>query len=115
MVLLTSPERAVTINGGAVMTSWYDIKSFDKDGLETDRISFLEVEDSYKIVKHHLDEEIKLLGGDSSKVFLGGFSQGCAMSLYSGLVYEKTLGGLIGLSGYFFEKVDTDCLSPDRK
>jgi len=102
VLLLTAPMRAVTGNGGAVMNSWYDITSFDKTGLEVDRISLSEVEDSYKIVKGHLDSEIKILGGDSSKVFLGGFSQGCAMTLWTGINYDKTLGGLVGLSGYLF-------------
>lgn len=72
--MLTAPLRAVTANKGAVMTSWYDIKSFDKRAKEADRISLSEVNDSYKIIKTHLDEEISILGGDSSKVFLGGFS-----------------------------------------
>ena len=30
VVLLTAPQAAVTINGGMVMNSWYDIKSFSK-------------------------------------------------------------------------------------
>lgn len=34
IVLLTAPLRQVTINGGYVMTSWYDIKSLDKNTMK---------------------------------------------------------------------------------
>ncbi len=40
-----------------------------------------------------IEEEIALLGGDSTKVMIGGLSQGCMMALYVGLKYEKKLGG----------------------
>jgi predicted esterase len=47
-----------------------------------------------------LDEEVAILGGDSSKVFIAGHSQGCQMAFKTGLSYSKTLGGVIGLMGY---------------
>ena len=48
-----------------------------------------------------VDEEAKLLGNDPSKVFIGGLSQGCMVSLATFLKYkgQKRLGGVIGLSG----------------
>ena len=46
-----------------------------------------------------LDREIRLLGGDSSKVFICGHSQGCDLAVSSGLMYGKKLGGIIGLQG----------------
>lgn len=48
-----------------------------------------------------LDEEIKILGGDSTKVFLAGHSQGSTMALTAGLTYGQRLGGIIGLSGFY--------------
>lgn len=45
-----------------------------------------------------IDEEAKLLGG-TEKVFIGGFSQGCAISLATFLNYPSVLGGVAGLSG----------------
>ena len=45
-----------------------------------------------------IDAEAASIGAD--RVILGGFSQGGAMSLYSGLTYGKKLGGIFGLSCY---------------
>jgi predicted esterase len=47
-----------------------------------------------------LDEEVGILGGDSSKVFVVGHCQGCMLAFKAGLSYSKTLGGVIGLMGY---------------
>ena len=46
-------------------------------------------------------EEARKLGGDMSKVIIGGFSQGSMVTLASLLRYrgEKPFGGVIGLSG----------------
>lgn len=48
-----------------------------------------------------MDEEITLLGGDSTKVFLAGHSQGAMLSLTAGLTYSQRLGGIISLSGFY--------------
>ena len=37
------------------------------------------------------------------RIFVGGFSQGCAISLLYVLSSEKVLGGGIGWSGYLFK------------
>jgi phospholipase/carboxylesterase len=34
------------------------------------------------------------------RIVLGGFSQGCAISLMTGLRHAEPLGGIMGLSGY---------------
>lgn len=36
----------------------------------------------------------------ASRIVLGGFSQGGAMSLFTGLTTERKLAGLVGLSSY---------------
>lgn len=33
---------------------------------------------------------------------MGGFSQGCAISVFYGLTADKELGGVVGFSGYLF-------------
>lgn len=48
-----------------------------------------------------LDREVAILGGDATKVFLIGHSQGAMMSLTAGVTYGKTLGGIVGMSGYY--------------
>jgi phospholipase/carboxylesterase len=99
VVLLTAPEAPVTLNGGAVMNSWYDIKSLSRTEKDVEQE---DVDNNAKRVIKAIDNEAKALGGDYSKIFLGGFSQGSAMTLHVGLGHEKNIGGLICLSGYLF-------------
>jgi phospholipase/carboxylesterase len=90
-----APLRPVTLNNGYVMRAWYDITGLhpgareDQAGLE---------ETSAKI--HQLIQQQIQTGMPSENIFLGGFSQGCAAILYTGLRYPEKLGGLIALSGY---------------
>lgn len=48
-----------------------------------------------KLLDHQLAKQFP-----SEKTFLFGFSQGCVMTLETGLCYPKLLAGLIGISGY---------------
>ncbi len=85
----------VTVNGGYVMRSWYDIvgtdiaKREDEAGL---RKSQLQVE--------ALIAREKTRGIPAGRIILAGFSQGCAMALQTGLRHPETLAGLLCLSGY---------------
>ena len=99
--LLTAPNVPVTINGGMACNSWYDIISLDRS---KNSYSFEDVKKNSEYVSKCLDEELEILKGDSSKLYIGGFSQGCAMALHNGLSYKEKLGGIIGLSGYLFEQ-----------
>lgn len=98
--LLTAPEAPVTINMGMVCNSWYDILTLDRS---ESSLNWEDVEINSKMVQAIIDEEVAAFGGDPSKVFIGGFSQGCAMAIHNGLVYQGgMLGGIIGMSGYLF-------------
>lgn len=48
-----------------------------------------------------VDKEVEA-GVPVERIVVGGFSQGCAMSLLVGLMnrYKGKLGGVVGLSGY---------------
>ena len=94
-VLPDAPMRPITINNGMVMRGWYDVTGLDIDrGLCPDGL-----EDSARMVRTLLSRE-EQRGVPAEHILLGGFSQGGAVSLYLGLRYEKTLGGIIGLSTY---------------
>jgi phospholipase/carboxylesterase len=85
----------VTINNGYVMRSWYDIT-----GLELTRR-----EDENGLRASQLDVEAfiareKARGIPASRIILAGFSQGCAMTLQTGLRHPEQLAGLLCLSGY---------------
>jgi len=54
--------------------------------------------------------------GDSSKVFIGGMSQGCAMSLATFLMYkEGRLGGVVGASGAQIAAIDWSSVDIEMK
>ncbi|UTY57812.1 alpha/beta hydrolase [Massilia sp. erpn] len=85
----------VTINGGYVMRSWYDIVHTDLGRQEDEaglRASQLEVE--------ALIAREKARGIPAERIVLAGFSQGCAMTLQTGLRHPEKLAGLLCLSGY---------------
>lgn len=90
-----APVRPITINGGMSMRGWYDITE----------LSFSAKEDvegiaaSQALIEHLIEREMGL-GIKSERIVLAGFSQGGAMSLYTGLRYAKKLGGIVALSTY---------------
>ena len=85
----------VTINGGYVMRAWYDIVGTDIARREDEaglRASQLQVE--------ALIAREKARGIPAERIILAGFSQGCAMTLQTGLRHPEKLAGLLCLSGY---------------
>ena len=94
-----APIRPVTVNGGHEMRAWYDIfgaeltpggqKKEDEAGLRA----------SQRAVEEVIAAQVTS-GIPASRIVLAGFSQGCAMTLMTGLRHADTLAGLVGLSGY---------------
>ncbi len=85
----------VTINNGYVMRAWYDILGMDlvrredQAGLRT----------SQGKIEQLIAREIAR-GIAPEHIVLAGFSQGCAMTLQTGLRHPQRLAGLLCLSGY---------------
>ncbi|MDG2348209.1 MAG: hypothetical protein P8L77_01940 [Gammaproteobacteria bacterium] len=70
---------------------WFDIKSFDRqdDPQETGII------ETHQRLEHILETE------KANPIFIGGFSQGAAQSIYSGLHgLQSKVQGIIAMSGY---------------
>ena len=90
-----APTMPVTINNGYVMRAWYDIlgtdlaKREDEGGLRK----------SQQLVEALIARE-KSRGIPAERIVLAGFSQGCAMTLQTGLRHPEKLAGLLCLSGY---------------
>jgi phospholipase/carboxylesterase len=85
----------VTINNGYVMRAWYDILGMDLVRREDEgglRASQQRIED---LIAREIERGIK-----PEHIVLAGFSQGCAMTLQTGLRYPQKLAGLLCLSGY---------------
>lgn len=90
-----APQLEVTINGGRLMPAWFDIESTEF-GRDDDEKS---VRSSEADIRELIERE-KSRGIATDKILLAGFSQGCAMTLQTGLRYPEKLGGLLCLSGY---------------
>jgi len=97
-VLPTAPTQPVTMNMGMPMPSWYDIKGLDERANESCKGI---VESRDRIVKI-LEDEHKATGLPFSRMLLAGFSQGGALSLWTGLQLpvEQKPAGIVVMSGY---------------
>ncbi|KAJ7068786.1 Phospholipase/carboxylesterase [Mycena amicta] len=94
-VLPHSPTMRVTANNGMVMPSWFDKISLEFDS-EEDKDGMLKTVYSLnQLISAEVDSSIP-----ANRVVLGGFSQGGAMTLLSGLTGERKLAGLAVLSGW---------------
>lgn len=90
-----APTMPVTINGGHVMRAWYDILGPDLVMREDEA----GLRKSQKAIERLIANE-KARGVPADHIILAGFSQGCAMTLQTGLRYPEKLAGLLCLSGY---------------
>ena len=99
-----APTRPVTINGGYVMRAWYDILGLDMHERREDEEGLRE---SQRLVEALIERE-KERGIAADRIVLAGFSQGCAMTLMTGLRHRERLAGLVGLSGYLPLAAATD-------
>ena len=85
----------VTINNGYVMRAWYDILGMDLVRREDE----VGLRKSQQQIEQLIAREIER-GIPAERIILAGFSQGCAMTLQTGLRYSKKLAGMLCLSGY---------------
>jgi phospholipase/carboxylesterase len=90
-----APTIPVTINNGYVMRAWYDILGTDIARREDEA----GLRKSQALVEQLIARE-KTRGIAADHIVLAGFSQGCAMTLQTGLRHPEKLAGLLCLSGY---------------
>lgn len=94
-VFPNAPVQPVTINGGMAMRSWYDIRVMDLVRHE----DAAGIRASEQAVRALIARE-NARGIATRNIVLAGFSQGCAMTLHTGLRLPEALAGMLGLSGY---------------
>ena len=85
----------VTLNGGYVMRAWYDILGTDLARREDES----GLRRSQQSIEALIANE-RARGIACERIVLAGFSQGCALTLLTGLRHSERLAGLICLSGY---------------
>ncbi|MDH4564295.1 MULTISPECIES: alpha/beta fold hydrolase [unclassified Pseudomonas] len=95
-VLPQAPTRAVTINGGWAMPSWYDILAMRPERA----INEAQLEESAEQVMALVQAQID--GGiEPRRIILAGFSQGGAVVLHTAFLrWADELGGVLALSTY---------------
>jgi phospholipase/carboxylesterase len=72
--------------------SWFDYQGDIKPGVARSRELLFELVDAQRNA-----------GFQTGEIILGGFSQGCLMSIDLGLRYPHRLAGIVGISGWVFE------------
>jgi phospholipase/carboxylesterase len=90
-----APTMPVTINNGYIMRAWYDILVTDLVRREDEA----GLRKSQELVEQLIAQE-KANGIPAERIIIAGFSQGCAMTLQTGLRHPERLAGLLCLSGY---------------
>lgn len=90
-----APTMPITINNGYVMRAWYDIFGADLTAKEDE----IGLRKSQAAIEQLITQE-NLRGINTDRIILAGFSQGCAITLQTGLRHPQRLAGLLCLSGY---------------
>ena len=92
-----APTRQVTANNGYVMPAWYDFLHFDFN--RAGREDEASIRAAQALIEQLIAQEVAR-GIAPGRIVIAGFSQGCVMTLQTGLRYPHKLGGLMCLSGY---------------
>jgi len=110
VILPTAPIQPVSLNGGMSMTAWYDIVELSPRNEDIAGLTRSSV-----IIKDLIEAEVKA-GIPSNRIIIGGFSQGAAVSLFTGFSLESPVGGILAFSGYlpgattFLERSKQSCM-----
>jgi len=95
VVLPNAPTQPVLWAGGQRLPAWYDLRS--ENFVEREDEAGLRAGHSYyeSLIRREIDRGIS-----PNRIAIGGFSQGCALSLMTGVRFGERLGGIFGMSGY---------------
>jgi phospholipase/carboxylesterase len=93
-----APVMPVTINNGAAMRAWYDIREANLNS----RADLAGVRQSQAHVEAMIAQQVAR-GVAARRIVLAGFSQGGAVALYAGLRHPARLAGIVALSTYLID------------
>ncbi|OTB17164.1 hypothetical protein K445DRAFT_316658 [Daldinia sp. EC12] len=99
-ILPHAPRISVTAAGGMPMPGWYDIFALsgkiDDIKRHQDESGILQSREYFNgLIQAEIDSGIP-----PNRIVIGGFSQGAAMSLITGLTAKVKFAGIVALSGY---------------
>ena len=93
IILPNAPYRKITLNQNFEMRAWFNMKSLNLNDLNEE--DFVESSKSLDLII-----EDKLKTNPSSKIYIGGFSQGAALSIFYGLKTVYKIRGVVSFSGF---------------
>ncbi|XP_013075676.1 acyl-protein thioesterase 1-like isoform X1 [Biomphalaria glabrata] len=88
-----APQKPVSLNGGMIMPSWFDIRGLDPGSAEDEQ----GIKDSSRELQQLIAKEISD-GIPAERIIIGGFSQGGAVALYTAFGTDTKVGGVLALS-----------------
>ncbi|XP_076440761.1 acyl-protein thioesterase 1-like [Babylonia areolata] len=88
-----APVQSVTLNAGMKMPSWFDIQGLSPSSQEDEA----GIKEASRTLQALIESEVKS-GIPRNKIFIGGFSQGGAVALYTAFTVDKPVGGIVALS-----------------
>lgn len=91
-----APVQPVSLNYGMAMPAWYDIKSLSNVWADQDEEGVLA---SIERLKQMVAAEVEA-GIPTTRIVIGGFSQGCALSLSTSVLSNDKFAGVVAISGY---------------
>ena len=95
LILPRAPVIPISVHNGYQMQGWFDLFSLDSVDKEDEE----GMNKTWKIIRRLIAEQ-ESLGIPRDKIFLGGFSQGGCMALFSALKLDKPIGAIFALSCY---------------
>jgi len=118
IVVPNPPKIPITALDDKMERSWYDIQKPVYTPDVDDYDDFKGITKSTQRLHELIHEEVHRLTASlestplpsrfksrnehaASRLFVGGFAQGGALALYSGIRFPNTLGGLVSFAGYF--------------
>lgn len=90
-----APSMPVTLNGGMIMPSWFDIESLSLDARQDEAGLKKSQQAISALIEKNMAEGI-----GAERHLLIGFSQGGALALQTGLRFPHKIGGVAALSSY---------------
>jgi phospholipase/carboxylesterase len=94
-VFPNAPVRPITINNGYPMRAWFDIGAFNTSAQSDEKGIRASAEQIQALIERENERGIP-----ANRIVLAGFSQGGAMSVYTGLRHSERLAGIMSLSGF---------------
>jgi phospholipase/carboxylesterase len=95
-VFPNAPVRPITVNAGFPMRAWFDLTALGGASIAPDEPGIRESAAAIRaLIRRENDHGIP-----TSRIVLGGFSQGAGLAAFTGVRHPGRLAGIVGLSGF---------------